>query len=162
MCKEHVWKPCTSVWIARVLSCFPEVQSFVVVHVDGARLCLWTAATNGHIVHPPDDIWVWRTTVEMILTCEYRRTRGKPLPVPLCPPQSPHILPGARTRASAVIRRRLTAWAMTRLKYSLLCFLFIHQGVHNIILDTSGVVTYNARAAWIVTHCVSLLQYGGP
>jgi hypothetical protein len=30
---------------------------FVVLHVDGARLCLWTAATNGPIVHPPGDIY---------------------------------------------------------------------------------------------------------
>jgi hypothetical protein len=36
----------------------------VVVHVDGVRLCLSTAATNGHIVHPPDYISVWRAMVE--------------------------------------------------------------------------------------------------
>jgi hypothetical protein len=28
----------------------------VVVHVDGVRLCLGTAATNGPIVRPPRDI----------------------------------------------------------------------------------------------------------
>jgi hypothetical protein len=33
-------------------------------HVDRARLYLWTAATNGPIVHPPGDIWVWKTVVE--------------------------------------------------------------------------------------------------
>jgi hypothetical protein len=30
-------------------------------HVNTIRLCLWTAATNGPIVHPPGDIWAWRT-----------------------------------------------------------------------------------------------------
>jgi hypothetical protein len=37
---------------------------------------------------------------------------GKPVPVPLCPPQIPHELTRARTRASAVKDRRLTTWAM--------------------------------------------------
>jgi hypothetical protein len=32
--------------------------------VDPARLSLWTAATNGPIVHSPGDIWAWRNTVE--------------------------------------------------------------------------------------------------
>jgi hypothetical protein len=27
------------------------------------RLCLWTTATNGPIVHPPGDIWAWRNRV---------------------------------------------------------------------------------------------------
>jgi hypothetical protein len=39
---------------------------------------------------------------------------GKPVPVPLCPPQIPRGLTGDRTRASAVGGRRLTAWAMAR------------------------------------------------
>jgi hypothetical protein len=33
-------------------------------HVDGVRLRLSTAGTNGPIVHPPDDTWAWRTMVE--------------------------------------------------------------------------------------------------
>jgi hypothetical protein len=43
-----------------------------------------------------------------------RSTRRKPAPVPLCPSQIPHDLTWARTRASAVGSRRLTAWAMAR------------------------------------------------
>jgi hypothetical protein len=33
-------------------------------HIDGVRLCLWTAATNGPAVHPPGDIWARRNMVE--------------------------------------------------------------------------------------------------
>jgi hypothetical protein len=43
-----------------------------------------------------------------------RSTQRKPAPVPLCPPQIPHDLTWARTRAAAVGSRRLTTWAMAR------------------------------------------------
>jgi hypothetical protein len=43
-----------------------------------------------------------------------RTTRRKPAPLPLCPPQIPHDLTCARTRAAAVRSRRLTSWAMAR------------------------------------------------
>jgi hypothetical protein len=33
-------------------------------HVDVVRPCLWTATTNGLIVHSRDDVWVWRAMVE--------------------------------------------------------------------------------------------------
>jgi hypothetical protein len=48
-----------------------------------------------------------------------RSTRRKPAPVPLCPPQIPHELIWARTRAAAVGSRRLTSWAMARPPISL-------------------------------------------
>jgi hypothetical protein len=38
-----------------------------------------------------------------------RRTRRKPAPAPLCPPQIPHDLTWDRTRAAAVGNLRLTA-----------------------------------------------------
>jgi hypothetical protein len=43
-----------------------------------------------------------------------RSTCRKPAPMLLCPPQIPHDLTRARTRAAAVGKQRLTAWAMTR------------------------------------------------
>jgi hypothetical protein len=39
-------------------------------------------------------------------------TRRKPAPVPLCPPQIPHDLTWAWTRAATVGSRQLTTWAM--------------------------------------------------
>jgi hypothetical protein len=45
-------------------------------------------------------------------------TRRKPTLVQLCPPQIPHDLTWARTRAAAVGCRRLTAWAMARTKWA--------------------------------------------
>jgi hypothetical protein len=50
----------------------------------------------------------------MIIGRGNRSTRRKPAPVPLCPPQIPHDLTWARTRAVAVGSQRLTAWAMAR------------------------------------------------
>jgi hypothetical protein len=53
--------------------------------------------------------WIWSSD-RIILTGEYRRTQRKPVLLPLCPPQIPHGLPWARTQASTVRSRRLTAW----------------------------------------------------
>jgi hypothetical protein len=43
-----------------------------------------------------------------------RSTRRKRAPMPLYPPQIPHDVTWARTRAAAVGSRRITAWAMAR------------------------------------------------
>jgi hypothetical protein len=43
-----------------------------------------------------------------------RSTRRKPAPLPLYPPQIPHDLTRARTRAAAVESRWLTIWATAR------------------------------------------------
>jgi hypothetical protein len=43
-----------------------------------------------------------------------RSTGRRRVPVPLCPPQIPHVLTRDRTRASALRSRRVTAW--TRLQ----------------------------------------------
>jgi hypothetical protein len=56
----------------------------------------------------------------MIYTGKTQELGRKPAPVPLCRPQIPHGLARARTRASAVKGRRLTALAMTRSIYNLI------------------------------------------
>jgi hypothetical protein len=53
-------------------------------------------------------------TVGGILGNGNRSIRRKPAPVTLCPPQIAHDLTRARTRATAVGSRRLTARAMAR------------------------------------------------
>jgi hypothetical protein len=68
----------------------------LVVHVDGVRLYLWTAATNRPTVHTPGDIWVRGAMVEWYRQ-EKTKELEKPVPVPLCPPQIPH----GPTQASA-------------------------------------------------------------
>jgi hypothetical protein len=83
----------------------------VVVHVDTFRLCLWTSATNGHFVYPSDDIWVRKATVEWYWQGKIEELREKPVP-PHRPTQILHWLTRARTRASTVKGRRLTARAM--------------------------------------------------
>jgi hypothetical protein len=86
----------------------------VVVHVGGARLCPWTAATNGSIFHPSDYIWIWRVTVEWYWQGKRKKSEENRVPAPLCPPQIPHGQIRARTRAFAVTARHLTAWAIAR------------------------------------------------
>jgi hypothetical protein len=55
------------------------IQKMQVTDYYGVRLCLWTAATGGHIGHLPDDKnveWWWND----ILTEENQRTRRKMCP----------------------------------------------------------------------------------
>jgi hypothetical protein len=81
--------------------------------VGGVRWCLWTATTNGPIVHPPDECLSMESHGGMVLTGETEEL-GEPVPVPLCPPQIPHGLKRARIRTSAVRGRWLIASAMAR------------------------------------------------
>jgi hypothetical protein len=66
------------------------------------------------ILRIPQMIWVWRATVEWYWQGKTEKVGEKPVPVPLCPPQTPHGLTRGRTRASALRGRRLTTWAMAR------------------------------------------------
>jgi hypothetical protein len=68
----------------------------------------------------------------MKLTGENRQLGEKPVPVPLCPPQTPRGLTRDRTRASAVEGRRLTASAMARPIFMLILiyFYFIYVSLY--------------------------------
>jgi hypothetical protein len=60
---------------------------------------LSTAATNRPIVPAPGDYDDGE--IGGMIGSENRSTRRKPAPVPLCPPQTPHVA-RTRTRAEAV------------------------------------------------------------
>ena len=69
-----------------------------------------------------------------------RKTKEKPVTVPLRPPQIPHGLTWDRTGTSAVRGRRLTAWAMTRRRHVIVTW-----------ATYSGVVCISQRAQWLCT-----------
>jgi hypothetical protein len=48
------------------------VTVVVVVDYDGVRLCFWTVTINGPIAHPTNDVWVWKSTVEL---CWWGKTK---------------------------------------------------------------------------------------
>jgi hypothetical protein len=103
------WKTCD--WLCKEscqMSCY-----WLVVHVDGVSLCVWTEATSWPVVHPQHEKWVCRATMEWYWQ-RNRRILIKHTPVPLSTPQIPRELTRVRTRASAVRGRRLIAWAMAR------------------------------------------------
>jgi hypothetical protein len=66
-------------------------------------------ATVWPIVPAPDDDDDCGAIGGMRIGRGNRSTRRKPAPVPLCPPQTPHDLTQAGSRAAAVGRRPLTA-----------------------------------------------------
>jgi hypothetical protein len=91
---------------------FPQ-QLFLISHVVGLSP-LGTATTVCRTVPAPDDDDDdddddCGAVDGMRIGRENRSTRRQPAPVPLCPPQIPHDLTQARTRATAVGSQRLTA-----------------------------------------------------
>jgi hypothetical protein len=58
---------------------FLPVALYSYFFIYGARLRLWTAATNGHTVHPPENMSL-KSEGGMILTGKYRRNRRKTCP----------------------------------------------------------------------------------
>jgi hypothetical protein len=75
---------------------------------------LGTSATIWPIVPAPDNNDDGCGAVGGMSGRGNRSTRRKPAPVPLCPPQIPHELNLARTRATKVGSQRLSGRAVTR------------------------------------------------
>jgi hypothetical protein len=89
------------------------MESFFSWRWCGSSTQAWMP-TYVSILRIPQMIWVWSATVEWYWQGKTEELGEKPVPVPLCPPQIPHGLTRARSRASAVRGRRLTTWAMAR------------------------------------------------
>jgi hypothetical protein len=62
---------------------------WLIDHVDGVRLRLWTAATNGPIVHPPGDIWAWENHGEMMMPAGENSWLVHQSPLAILPAESP-------------------------------------------------------------------------
>jgi hypothetical protein len=83
---------------------------------------LGTAATSRPIVPTPND-YDDGEIGGMMIGLRNRSTRRKPVSVPLCPPQTPHVA-RTGTRAAAVGSQRLTAelrHGLICVRYSVLC-----------------------------------------
>jgi hypothetical protein len=74
---------------------------------------------------PPVE-WNWQGKTEAL--------EEKPVPVPLCPPQMPHVLTRDRIRASAMGSRLLTAWALTRPGLFKICNFYLKHFTRDINL----------------------------
>jgi hypothetical protein len=83
-----------------------------------------TSATIEPNVPVPDDDE--RGEVGGMIDRVNRNTRRKPAPMLSCPPQIPHDLTWARTRAAVVGSLRLTAWATARPSARTRCYLSTH------------------------------------
>jgi hypothetical protein len=117
------WKsPLTSThcYIIRSIIRWPGIHPSALMQVHGhgcCSSCWWDEMTSLNCGHQQaycsSPRWYMRMESRggMMFIRENRRTRIKPVPVPLCPPQMPHWLTRARTQVSAVRDRRLTAWA---------------------------------------------------
>jgi hypothetical protein len=81
--------------------------------------------------------WNWQGKAEVL--------GGKPVSVPLCPPQIPHGRTRNRNRASEVRGQRLTAWAMAR-PLRKVTYMSVHKGV--ISQKTDILMQYVVRNMW--------------
>jgi hypothetical protein len=82
----------------------------VVVYVDGTRLCLWTGATSGPIVHPPDDRPMYMSMEPRWndWQVETEELGEKPVPVIRCAALVRHGLARVRISGPRAVRDRAT------------------------------------------------------
>jgi hypothetical protein len=102
-------------YLSIYLSIYLWLVSFFLIDIVGGGVQLGplgTAATNRPIVPAPGDYDDGEIGGIMIGKGN-RSTRRKPVPVPLCPPQTSHAA-RTRTRATAAGSQRITAWATAR------------------------------------------------
>jgi hypothetical protein len=106
-------------------------QSAETVSWDGVRLSpLGTSATNWPIVPAPDDNDKSGAVGGMRIGRGNRRTRRKPAPKLLCPPQVPHDLTWSLTRVARMGSRRLTAELWHGLE-PIVTGVFLTKSLHN-------------------------------
>jgi hypothetical protein len=136
------------------------IQCDWLIDFDVVRLRLWTAPTNGHIFHPPDNI-ILESDGGMILTGEKLRTRRKSCHSVTLSVTNPTR---ARTWASAVRGRRLTTWA-TAWPSANSCFTWSRN--HPSTCFKKGLIENNSledgclQRFYSVLSCRNCLMFGG-
>jgi hypothetical protein len=81
---------------------------------DGMARLYWNGLLTGPFPYPGWYMSEYGAWVKWQWQGKPEGLGGKPVPVPLCPPQIPHGLPWERTRAAAVRRRQLTVCPVAR------------------------------------------------
>jgi hypothetical protein len=119
------------------------------LQVNGMILCLWTAASNGLVDHPPD--YTYQSHAGMIMIGENPGTRRKKCPVPLCQPQTLHGMIQSRTRVSTVRGWRLTSWAMKGLKGGTYTLIKSYRVLNQSSFDTSSPIFSNTHTTYVVS-----------
>jgi hypothetical protein len=117
---------------------------------DGVRLTSLNCCHYRTHCSSPDDMWVWRTTVDWYWQGKTEELGEKPVPLPLCPPQISSGLTRARSRASAVRGQWLTAWAMARAGLPILFVAISLSSGYHAWHWTQGSRVQTLRGLWIL------------
>jgi hypothetical protein len=121
-------------------------------HVDGVRLCPWTATTNWPIVN--HQIYKYKEPRWNDTDRGNRKIRIKPAPMPLCPPQIPHGL----TARPAInhLNHSTASWTHETTYY------FIKPGIRSAYWTgerrarDNPVVRFCDGNHWLTSNCIPL------
>jgi hypothetical protein len=107
----------------------------------------------------PQVIYEYGATVEWYWQEKLKELWQKPVPVLLCPPRIPHALTRARTRASAVRRRRLIAWAWHGLLFTLIDFTGCFKQWPKVAFFLQAYYSFWITDGFLLALCIQIFCY---
>jgi hypothetical protein len=144
---------------------------FVVVHVGGLRLSLWTAATSEPLFRPSDGTWVWTATVEWYWQGKTEELVKKPdsrvtLPAtsPTCTdPVANPVLYGERTPTNYLSHCTAKGGMLSATPQSSLvnCFLGRSSGLLKLLPQNCPRWTFDVigwvKRSWLITENLEMV-----